>query len=86
MLRHEAVRERMDTAVDMAGEVVVDLEDHEEVTVVAAADLWVPPLRLETGDAARGQVLTAVEAVAASEVEEVDTSESLHGLDVLLAM
>lgn len=86
MLRHEAGQERMDMVVDMAGEVVADLEDHEEVTVVVAAGLWAQPLRLEIGDVVRGQVLTVVEAVAASEAGEVGTSQSLRDLDVLLAM
>jgi hypothetical protein len=60
-------------AVDMVGEAVADSEVHEEVTVVVVADLWALPLRLETGDAVRGQVPTVVEVVVASEAEEVGT-------------
>ena len=86
MLRREAGPERTDMAVDMVGEAVADSEVHEEVTVVVVADLWALPLRLETGDAVRGQVPTVVEVVVASEAEEVDTSELLHELDVLLAI
>lgn len=82
-MRPEAGPERTDTVVDTVGEVVVDLEVHEEVTAVVVADLWALPLRLETGDAVRGQVPTVV---AASEAEEVVTSELLHGMEVLLSM
>lgn len=71
MLRREAGPERTDMVVDMVGEAVADSEVHEEVTVVVVADLWALPLRLETGDAVRGQVPTVV--VVASEAEEVGT-------------
>ena len=86
MLRHEAGPERTDMVVDMVGEAVVDSEVHEEAMVVVVADPWALPLRLETGDVVRGQVPTVVEVVAASEAEEVVTSQLLYGLDFLLAM
>jgi len=86
MLRHEVDLGRTDTVVDMVGEAVAGSEVHEEVTAAVVADLWALPLRLETGDAVRGQVPTVVEVVVASEAEEVDTSELLHELDVLLAI
>ena len=86
MLGPEADPGRTDMVVDTVGEAVADTEVYEEVTVVVVADLWALPLRLETGDAVRGQVLTVVEVVAASEAEEVVTSGLLHDLDVLLAM
>ena len=84
--RREADLERTDMVEAMVGEAVADLEVHEEVMVAVVADPWALPHRLATGDAARGQVLTVVEVVAASEAEEVVTSESLPGLDVFLAM
>ena len=86
MVRPEAGPGRTDMVVDMVGEVAVDSEVHEEVTAVVVVDLWALPLRLETGDAVRGQVPTVVEVAAASEAEEVVTSQLLHDLDVLLAM
>ena len=86
MVRPEAGPGRTDMVVDTVGEAVADSEVHEEVTVVVVADLWALPLRLETGDAVRGQVPTVVEVAAASEAEEVVTSELLHCIGVLLSM
>ena len=86
MLRREAGLERMDTVVDMAGAVAADLEDHEVATAVAAAVLWALLLLLEIGDAVRGRVRMVAEVVAASEAEEVVTSELLHDFDVLLVI
>ena len=86
MVRPEAGPGRTDMVVDMVGEVAVDSEVHEEVTAVVVVDLWALPLRLETGDAVRGQVPTVVEVAAASEAEEVVTSELLHCIGVLLSM
>lgn len=87
ILRHEAGLERTDTVVDTAGEVVVDLEDHEVVmVVVAVVDPWVLLLLLEIGDAVRDRVRMVVEEVVASEVEEVVTNGLLYGMGILRAM
>jgi hypothetical protein len=73
--------------VDTAGEVVVDLEDHEVVmVVVAVVDPWVLLLLLEIGDAVRDRVRMVVEEVVASEVEEVVTNGLLYGMGILRAM
>lgn len=86
MLRLEADPEKTDTVVGMVGAVAADLEAHEAATVVVVAGPWVLLLHLEIGDAARGRVRTVAEVVVASEVAEVVTKESLHNLDVLLAI
>lgn len=84
MLRLGVDPERTDTAVDMVGEVAADLEVHEVVMVVVGADRWALLLHLEIGDAVRGRMRMVAEVVAASEVEEVVTSDLLRDVDVSL--
>ena len=52
--------------------------------VVVGADRWALLLHLEIGDAVRGRMRMVAEVVAASEVEEVVTSDLLRDVDVSL--
>jgi hypothetical protein len=85
MLPREADQEKMDTVVDMVEEEAAGLEAREVDTVVVAADPWALLRHLETGGVARGLMHMVEAAEAASEVEEVATSGSLHDLCISLA-